>query len=83
MKLPTRRISDANMFKLLPSQKASLHKVLTSAGFNSPDFDIVQINDRQLQRGEKVYLKNTPFSFTIYEHPGQYSPARFLVSFSP
>jgi hypothetical protein len=71
------------MFKLLPSQKASLYQVLISRDFNPLEFDIVKTNHRHLGDGEAVELKKTEFYFAIYSHPGEYSPAKFLVTFSP
>jgi hypothetical protein len=49
------------MFKLLPSQKASLYEVLTSRGDNPRDFDIVERNHLHLGYGEAVELKKTEF----------------------
>ena len=71
------------MFKLLPSQRASLHAVLTASGFNPVDFDIVNANHRHLGDGEAVKLKKTEFYFAIYEHPGEYTTCKFYVRFSP
>src|SRR5437899_11342694 len=72
------------MFKLLPSQKALLYDVLTSSNFNPLDFDIVKTHGGgALGDGEAVELKESEFYFAIYSHPGEYSPARFFVTFSP
>ena len=71
------------MFKLLPSQKASLYQVLTSHDFNPLDFNIVKRHDRNLGDGEAVELKKTEFYFAIYEPPDEYTFAMFFVTFSP
>ena len=70
------------MFKLLPSQRESLHALVTAIDFNSLDFDLVKTNHRQLGDGEAVTLKKTEFYFAIYD-PGEYSHAKFFVTFSP
>ena len=70
-------------FKLLPTQKASLYKELTSSDFNPLDFDIVKTDDRHLGSGEAVKLKKTEFYFAIYSHPGEYGIDEFFVTFSP
>ena len=71
------------MFKLLPSQKASLYGVLASGDFNPLDFNFVSIDLRHLGRGEAVKLKKTEFYFAIYSHPGEYAHHKFFVTFSP
>ena len=71
------------MFKLLPSQKASLYGVIKGIRFDPLDFDIVKTNDRNLGSGEAVKLKKTEFYFAIYSHPGEYLVDKFFVTFSP
>lgn len=71
------------MFKLLPSQRALLYEVITSRDFNPIDFDIGKSQHRHLGVGEAVNFKKTEFYFAIYSHPGEYSYAKFMVTFSP
>jgi len=76
-------VSRTIMFKLLPSQRASLYEVLTAIDFNPPDFDIVKTSHRHLGDGEAVNLKKTEFYFAIYKDPSEYSHHKFFVRFSP
>jgi hypothetical protein len=71
------------MFKLLPTQRASLYEVLTAIDFNPSDFDIVKTSHRHLGDGEAVKLKKTEFHFAIYKDPSEYSHHKFFVTFSP
>src|SRR6266480_2525311 len=71
------------MFKFLPSQKASLYRVIEARSFNPTDFAIIASNHRHLGQGEAVALKKTDFYFAVYSVTSEYTLDQFHVSFSP